>query len=344
MSRLHLNESPYRVPPELVERAFAAVGDRLNLYPDTAVAEVRERYAAYASDGARLTGNDRLRPEQVVPGNGADEAIDLCVLALRPLAGQVVLPTPTFSEYARAAQVGGLEVVRIPLGPGFGLDWNGLLAAVRKAPSLVFLCNPNNPTGNLVAGEVELERLAVAAPGTWVIVDEAYWEFSGFTALPLVARHPNLVVVRTMSKAFCLAGIRLGYAIAAPETARKLDTARMYFNVDAFTAAVARAALDEPGYVREVVAKVLEGRRRLEEGLAAIPGFEPHPSRTNFVLTRTPRPAADIAREMAVRGILVRAYPRDPALAHELRISVGTPPEVEACLGALRECGPAGGK
>jgi len=362
--RLHLNESPYEVPGNILRKALDPAGLEMNRYPRRErTALLRELYAAYASRGA---GGVAPSADQVVPTNGADEAIDITVLALRPRIEQVVILPPTFSEYPRAAHVAGVKVTEVPLvesapaageagraaadrgeggrgasagcgEAGYAIDLDRLTEACRRAPSLVFICSPNNPTGGLLAARDALQVLASLRTPVWVAVDEAYWEFSGTTLLPDLRLHPNLIILRTMSKAFCLAGIRLGYALASPELARTLDRTRMVFNIDSMTAAVAAEALRESGYVREVVARVVEGRRRLIEGLSALPGVTPYPSRANFVLCRVPRPAAEVVRAMEERGVLVRHYPKEPALSHHIRISVGTPEETGRCLEALRE-------
>jgi len=376
--RLHLNESPYEVPGNILRKALDPAGLEMNRYPRRErTALLRELYAAYASRGA---GGVAPSADQVVPTNGADEAIDITVLALRPRIEQVVILPPTFSEYPRAAHVAGVKVTEVPLvesapaageagraaadrgeggrgasagcgEAGYAIDLDRLTEACRRAPSLVFICSPNNPTGGLLAARDALQVLASLRTPVWVAVDEAYWEFSGTTLLPDLRLHPNLIILRTMSKAFCLAGIRLGtmskafclagirlgYALASPELARTLDRTRMVFNIDSMAAAVAAEALRESGYVREVVARVVEGRRRLTEGLSALPGITPYPSRANFVLCRVPGPAAEVVRAMEKRGVLVRHYPKEPALFHHIRISVGTPEETSRCLEVLQE-------
>jgi len=367
--RLHLNESPYGVPDDILRKALDPAGLDVNRYPQRErTALLRELYAAYASRGA---GEIALSADQVVATNGADEAIDITVLALRPRIEQVVILPPTFSEYPRAARLAGVKVTGVPLvesspaagqaaretagrrepgrgevgrgaaagrgGPGCAIDLDRLTEACRRTPSLVFICSPNNPTGGLLAAREALQALTSLPTPAWVAVDEAYWEFAGTTLLPELGRHPNLIILRTMSKAFCLAGIRLGYALASPELARALNRTRMVFNIDSMTAAVAVAALREPGYVREVVTRVVEGRRHLIERLSALPGVTPYPSRANFVFCRVPRPATEVVRAMEERGVLVRHYPKEPTLSHHIRISVGTPEETGRCLEALQE-------
>ena len=349
--RLHLNESPYEVPPELIDRALAAARVGLNRYPETAAARLQAAYADYTNASAGLDGavgggesREAVRPDQVVPANGGDEAINLTVQALRPLIRQVVVMPPTFSEYARAAGVAGRRVVEVPLTRNHHVDLAALTEAVSKGPSLIFICDPNNPTGNPLEAATVLEALTRARPDTFVAVDEAYWEFAtdepygrGRTVVGLVARHPNLIVLRTMSKAFSLAGARLGFAIAAPDVARRLEDARMPFNINSLTAAIAEEVLRDPVHVREVTARVVAGRRRLAEGLAAIPGVAPHPSLTNFVLARTDPPADEVFEAMKARGVLIRHYPRRKDLSHHIRVAVGTPDEIDRCLRALAE-------
>ena len=332
MLRLHLNENPYQMPQELLAEALQGPLN-LNLYPEEASARLSALYARYAGEAAGLPG--AVSPAQVVPTRGGDEAIDLTALALRAAVKQVVIAPPTFGEYARAAGLAGLPVTQVPLTADFQLDLPALVAAASQAPSLVYICNPNNPTGNLVAAETALEELTRV--GAWVVIDEAYYEFSGRTLLPLTQRYPNLIIIRTLSKAFALAGARLGFAIAAEPLARRLHATRALFNLDAITAAVAAVALSHPEYARELAARIAAGRAELIAGLAAIPALEPYPSCTNFVLVRCPQPAAELRAALAARGVLVRHYPDQPALTYCLRISVGTPDEIAGCLSALRD-------
>jgi len=245
---------------------------------------------------------------------------------------------PSFSEYPRAARLAGLPVAEVPLtGASFEVDLGGVAAAMRAGPSLVYLCSRNNPTGNPLDVPAVLDLAAEAGSGSWVAVDEAYWEFAGRTVLGELARRPNLIILRTMSKAFCLAGIRMGYALAGPQAIARLDRARMLFNVDALSAAVAMAALRDPAYVTGVVARVVAARERLTAGMADLPGVRPLPSATNFVLAEVPAPAVRVAGAMEERGVLVRHYPRSPELSRHLRITVGTPDEVDHCLKVLRD-------
>ncbi len=342
--RLHLNENSYPAPPELIERALAAARVRLNRYPEVDLARLRGLYADYTNASAGLNGGDAVLAEQVSPANGGDESILNTVLTLRPKVRQVVVLPPTFSEYARAAKVAGLPVAEVPLTRDYQVDLDRLTATVRAAPSLVFICDPNNPTGNLLgAGEI-LEAVTRANPDTFVAVDEAYWEFAaqapgerGRTLAGLVAGHPNLIVIRTMSKAFSLAGARLGFIIAAPGLARELDSIRMVFNINVLTLAVAEEVLSRPAFVSAAVARVIAGRRRLAQGLAGIPRVSPYPSWTNFVFARTSRPAAEVTQDMRARGILIRHYPKDEGLSHHIRVAVGTPDEIDRCLEALVE-------
>ncbi|HEY3314258.1 MAG TPA: aminotransferase class I/II-fold pyridoxal phosphate-dependent enzyme, partial [Bacillota bacterium] len=208
---------------------------------------------------------------------------------------------------------------------------------------LVFICDPNNPTGNRVGAAAIVEALTRANPETYVAVDEAYWEFNlgeageaAMTVAGLIAHYPSLIVLRTMSKAFALAGARLGFALAGRETAARLEVVRMAFNVNSLSMAVAEVVLNEADYVRDVVARVIDGRRRLTAGLAGIAGLSPLPSWTNFVLVGTVRPAAEVAKALADRGVRVRLFP-DVRLSNHFRISVGRPEELDQCLEALSD-------
>lgn len=342
--KLNSNESPYPVPEVLIDKAVARAAWRVNRYPAAPPAELCALYAAYASESAGLTGRRRIEPDQVVPTNGGDEAIVMTVEAVRPLVRQVVVMPPTFSEYARAAQVAGLPVVEVPLTSDFRVDLDRLVDTVSRAPSLVFICDPNNPTGNRLDAPAALAALTRARPDTYVALDEAYWEFNtddprepALTAVGLVADHPNLIVMRTMSKAFALAGARLGMVIAAPETAARVEGVRMLYNINAVSMAMGEVVLAERAYVGGIVARVIAGRRQLAAGLAGVTGLSPHPSWTNFVLAGTPRPAGEVAAAMQDRGILIRVFPDAPWMNRSIRISVGRPEEIGRCLEALSD-------
>jgi histidinol-phosphate aminotransferase len=277
------------VPQVPIGESFA----RLNEYPDGTYRELREAAAAYAG----------VDPEQIVPGAGADGLIALAARTFLGPGRRACVTEPTYPVYAVASGIEGAEITEDP-----------------AAADVVWLCNPNNPTGELVEPE-EIAALARSLPEATVVVDEAYFEYGGKTVAPLVAETPNLVALRTLSKAFGLAALRVGFAIASPEVARELDRRRDPAPVATPAARIAAAALRDPRLdVEETVAE----RERMRGALLAA-GFDCPPSAGNFVVVR----GADRADELEAQGLVVRRR------ADSFRITVRLPAENERILAAL---------
>jgi histidinol-phosphate/aromatic aminotransferase/cobyric acid decarboxylase-like protein/imidazoleglycerol phosphate dehydratase HisB len=283
------------VPQVPLAESFA----RLNEYPDGTFRELRGAAASYS-------GAD---PEQIVPGAGADELIALCAKTFLAPGRRAAISPPTYGLYRIASQLEGAEIVAEPAGA-----------------DLIWVCNPNNPTGEL-RGRDDVAALAQAHAQAAVVVDEAYWEFAGVTCVPLVAELPNLIVLRTLSKAFGLASLRVGYAVAASETAAELDRRRPPASVSAPAARIAAAALREPRL--DVEATVAE-RERVRESLAAA-GYDCPKTHGNFVWVRTEE---QLGERLETAGLVVRIF------GEGIRISLRRPPENDVLLAAL---GAAGG-
>jgi histidinol-phosphate aminotransferase len=288
------------VPQVPLAQSFARLSD----YPDGTFRELREAAAAYAG----------VEPEQVVPGAGADELIALAAQTFLGPGRRAAIAPPTYGMYRIVSQLQGAEVVEEPDGA-----------------DLIWVCNPNNPTGEL-HGPAEVGELARTHPDAAVVVDEAYWEFAGVTCVPLVAELPNLIVLRTLSKAFGLAALRVGYAVAAPDTAAELDRRRPPASVSAPAARIAAAALREP---RLDVESTVAERERVRAALAAA-GHDCPAVHGNFVWLRTAEP---LAESLEAEGLVVRAF------AEGIRISLRQPPENDLVLAALgAEPGEAAGR
>ncbi len=299
----------------------------LNRYPDPVATPLRQRLA-------ELKG---VPPEQVFLGNGSDEAIDLLLrLFCEPRRDAIVVLPPTYGMYEVSAAIADVEVVRVPLLPGFRPDVDAILAQAGDRTRLLFLCRPNNPTGNLFA-ERQVRQLVENFPGI-VVVDEAYIDFCPEASLlPLVDRYPNLVVLQTLSKAWGLAGIRLGMAFAQAPLIGWMNAVKPPYNVNQLTQNAALEALARPDEMRAQVEVLLRQRERLAEALAALPFVQAvFPSEANFLLVRVdaPRRLYDF---LAARGIVVRDRSRQPLCEGCLRITVGTPEENTALLDALNE-------
>ena len=276
------------VPQVPLGESFA----RLNEYPEGTYRELREAAAAYVG----------VEPDRIVPGAGADQLIGLAARTFLAPGRRACVRQPTYSLYAIASGIEGATVVDDPQGA-----------------DLVWVCNPNNPTGELVEPE-EVAALARSLPDAAVVVDEAYFEYGGKSVVPMIAETPNLIAIRTLSKAFGLAALRVGYAVAAPEVARELDRRREPGPVGAPAARIAAAALREP---RLDVEQTIAERERMRDALVAA-GFDCPPSHANFVLLR-----ADVADQLEAEGLVVRRFPG------AARITVRLPAENDRLLAAL---------
>ena len=318
--KLNTNENPYPPSPRVLEALAAAVDERLRLYPDPEAHGLRTRAGAVYG----------VPTDHVLAGNGSDECLALLVRALVDTGDRVAYPVPTYSLYDTLVAVQGGAAVRVPWADDFALP-TGLVEARAR---LTFLCNPNSPSGTLVPTPV-IEDLARRIDGV-LVVDEAYVDFARESAMPLVGRHPNVVVLRTFSKSFSLAGLRIGLAFGHPDLLAGLRTVKDSYNLDRLALVAAEAALDDLDHMRANVARVRTTRTRLAKALAD-QGFSVLPSEANFVLARRPaRDLAPLARALADRDIHVRHFPT-PEVRDALRITVGTDEEIDMLLAALRE-------
>jgi histidinol-phosphate aminotransferase len=318
--KLNTNENPYPPSPLVAERLRAACGDDLRLYPDPEARGVRDRLAA-------LFG---VAPDQVMVGNGSDELLNLIVRSVAGPGDAVVYPYPTYAYYTKLAQLQGAREVVVDFAEDYSLTEAILVPEAR----LTLVANPNSPSGTLLPPAAIL-GLAERVSGL-LVVDEAYVDFAEGGAIGLIERFPHLLVTRTMSKSFSLAGMRLGFCFAAPELISGLWKVKDHYNLNRLGLVAAEAALDDLATMRANVARIRATRARLQAGLAEL-GFQVWDSAANFVLARRDRPAASALYEaLRQRRILVR-YFAQRRLNDCLRITVGTDPEIDALLAALAE-------
>lgn len=317
--RFDTNTSPYQPTNLAPTLAQLARSMPLNEYPDTSYRELVEALVAYTGFPAA----------QIVVGCGADELLDMAAKSFLEVGTRAVGSQPSYAMYPVLTAAYGAELVTVPDRSDLTRDLDSLARAARGA-SLVWLCNPNNPTANLMPLD-DLERLAglVDCP---IVVDEAYFEFSGTTAAPLIARHPNLVAVRTLSKAFSLAGLRVGYALASPAMSGVLNRVRPPNSVGTLSVAVAAAALRDLETMRGRVAAILAEKARFAERLASF--GEVLPSATNFLLVRFGDAPAAVERLLKA-GIVPRDVSTKPGLNGCLRLTVRLPEENDRLLQAL---------
>ncbi len=336
--QLNTNESSYPVPPEVVRAAIAeleaSLGD-LNRYPDREFTGLRTALVGYLHRQSGVS----LRPETIWAGNGSNEVLQHLVQAFGGSGRTALGFTPAYSMHPIITETLGTRWVDGQRdGTTFDLEVDSAVEQAREAdPHLVFLCSPNNPTGSALPFEV-VEAMLAAAPRALVVVDEAYAEFAREgtpSALELVADHPRLVVTRTMSKAFTLAGGRLGYLVAAPELVDALRLVRLPYHLSTPTQTIARVALEHADALLATVEAIKAQRDRLVTELAAL-GLTPVPSDANFVLFGGLEDAAATWQALLDRGVLVR----DVGIPHHLRVTAGTPEETTRFLEALAELVP----
>jgi histidinol-phosphate aminotransferase len=318
--KLNTNENPYPPSAAVLQMLHDAVDERVRLYPDPEALGLRQ-------EASRLYG---VPIDHVLVGNGSDELLALLLRALVDPGERVAFPVPTYSLYETLVAVqGGVRV-----DPPWPADWSLPLALADAGAKLTFLCNPNSPSGTLVP-IAEIDALARRVAGV-LVVDEAYVDFAPANALGLVGRLPNVVVLRTLSKSYSLAGLRVGLAFGHPELLRGLRTVKDSYNVNRLSQAAATAALADQATARANVERICRTRTRLTAALRAM-GYDVPESAANFVLARRRGvDQAPVARALAARDILVRHFTTH-GLADALRISVGTDADVDDLLAALRE-------
>ena len=313
--KLNTNENPYPPSPKVFEAIrHSLTGDRLRKYPDP-VGTAFRRAAGRVLD---------VDPDGIVIGNGSDDILTILTRAFVPAGGLVVSPTPSYILYRTLAELQGARFATVP----FTTDWALPDPWPLPEANLTALANPNSPSGTFV-GLAEIERLVAQVRGP-VLVDEAYADFAEADAIPL-ARAGRVIVSRTFSKSYALAGIRFGYAVTTPEIAEQLVKVKDSYNCDALSLAAATAAIEDQDYMLEMRSRVLATRARLATALAGL-GFAVTPSQANFVWARREdRPVKPIFEELKRRNILVRFMAYE-GYGDGLRVSVGTDAEVDRFL------------
>lgn len=326
--KLDAMENPYLLPEALrAEIAQLVARTEINRYPDADATRLK----------ARLREAMGIAPRwDILLGNGSDEIIQILALAVARPGATILGLEPSFVMYRMIAAFAGVRYVGVPLAPDFSLDREATLAAIRShQPALVFIAYPNNPTGNLF-DEAALVEILEAAPGL-VVVDEAYHVFAGASFLPRLGAHPNLLVMRTLSK-LGLAGLRLGFLVGDRAWLAELGKLRLPYNVNSLTQVVAERVLGAMPVLEDQAARIRKARGELYAALAALPGVAPYPSDANFILFRVPD-AERTFEGLKRQGILIKNLNRaHPMLAGCLRVTVGTPEENSRFLQVLATC------
>jgi histidinol-phosphate aminotransferase len=328
---LNSNENPYGPSPKALA-ALIAANPVANRYPDDAEDAMR----------AAIAKQHGVATEQVVLGCGSSEILQMADLAFTGPGRKAVAAEPTFEAVLRYAKVLRAEPVTVPLTPDFRHDLGKMAAACQAGAGLAYVCNPNNPTGTIVSGD-ELARFASRAPiATTILVDEAYAHFvedpSYRSALDLIAKHPNVVVARTFSKIYGMAGLRLGYAVGTKERIGEMAKYATFSNANAAVLAAALASLDDPDLVTRQRSLLNDTRRWLVAEMDR-QGRRTIPSHTNFVMIDVGGDVKPVIQAFRDRNILVGR--KFPSLPTWLRVTIGTPDDIKAFAAALQEIVPA---
>jgi len=326
--KLNTNEHPYGPSPKVLDAIRAACDDTLKLYPDPSSDRLRQAIAATVG----------VEPAQVFVGNGSDEVLAHVFLALLKHDRPLHFPDITYSFYPVYCGLYGVQYETLPLTADFRINVDDYLPGANGAAGAIIFPNPNAPTGRALS-LAEVERIVAGNPDAVVVVDEAYVDFGGESAVGLVARYDNLLVVQTLSKSRSLAGLRVGFAVGSAELIDGLERVKNSFNsypIDRLASAGAVAALEDTEYFEKTRQAVIETRSRMTAGLESL-GFEVLPSAANFVFARHPsEDAASLAAALRERSIIVRHF-RHARVDQFLRITVGTDEQVDLLLKGLAE-------
>jgi histidinol-phosphate aminotransferase len=321
--KLDAMENPFPLPEDVRQNIADAVrGAALNRYPDPSASKLKESIAELWGIGTK----------RMILGNGSDELIQLIMLAF---GGPVLIPTPTFAMYDIIARSLALEVAAVPLGKKFDLNADKMLKKAKEVKArVIFLANPNNPTGNRFSDEAVLKILHKSNAA--VVIDEAYFSFSGKSYLPVLREHPNLIILRTLSK-IGLAGLRIGVLTASARVIDQLNKIRLPYNINTLSQAVASVVLPRRDVLNYQISLLISSRQKLYNELSAIKGVTAYPSETNFVLFSTTSDASRIYEKLKDAGILIKNLNRTGPLKNCLRVTVGTPEENSAFLAQLHK-------
>ena len=324
MIKIDANENPYGCSPR-VNKALAHY-PQFNIYPDDGQEKLRKLLAGYAGVDAKY----------IVAGNGSNQLIDLLIRLLVNPGDEIINCTPTFGIYSFSTRLCNGVLVEIPRDEAFNIDIARVKAAITNKTKLIFVANPNNPTGNLTPQKDIIHLLETGMP---IVVDEAYYEFCRQTILPFMGKYENLIVLRTFSKWAGLAGLRVGYGIFPEAIADFILRIKIPYNVNVAAQVAVAESLKDVAYLMASVQKLIDERQRLFNQLQKINWLTVYPSQSNFILCRVKnRDARDLHEQLQLKGILVRYFDL-PRIKDCIRFSVGKPEHTDALTKTLREIG-----
>ncbi len=322
--KLDANENPYGCSPR-VNTALSKFSS-FNIYTDNDQTRLRRQLAGLTGVAAR----------HIVAGGGSNQLIDLLLRLFVSPGEEVINCVPTFGIYSFSTELCAGKLVSVARDASFNVDITAVKSAVTRKTKMICLANPNNPTGNLISRQDILELLDTGIP---LMLDEAYYEFSGETLAPLVGKYENLIILRTFSKWAGLAGLRVGYGLFPARVADYLLTIKMPYNVNVAALVAVEESLQDMDYLMETVKMIIAERARLFAGLQKISWLKVFPSKANFILCELLRgDAKNLRQKLQDKGILVRYFDQ-PRLKNFIRISVGKPEHTDALIKALKELG-----
>jgi histidinol-phosphate aminotransferase len=318
--KLNTNENPFPPSPKVMQAIRELEAESLRRYPNPTA----DTFRAAAAEALEVS------PDMIIAGNGSDDILAVAVLTFCGPGDTLAFPDPTYSLYPVLADLDEVKTVTVPWDEDWSLPTDALLATKART---IFLANPNAPSGTFVSPQ-KIDELANKFPGL-VLIDEAYVDFGEDNCLPLVRKHENLVITRTLSKAYSLAGLRFGFAIAQPPVVREMNKARDSYPCDAISIVAATAAIADQAYAKKSWEHVRSERQRISSELTQM-GWTVLPSQANFILASTPNGRGREAYlGLKQQGILVRYFDK-PGLSDKIRITVGTSQENNALLGGIK--------
>src|SRR5665648_200881 len=331
--KLNANENPYGLPKEIIKEILKKAENlEYSRYPNANSVKLSESVSAFFG----------LNRDNIVIGNGSDELIDYIVKAFSEKGRRIITTAPSFAMYKVYSMINGSNFVQIPLNQSnFSLNEDKVLEEAKKEDSsIVFLTYPNAPTGNYFAEDKMIK--IIEESGCLVVVDEAYYEFGKKTFVPLISRYDNLIILRTFSKAYSLASLRVGYLLSNPEIINEVRKVKSPFNVNTFSQLAAQVVFENKEILKDNIEKIIRERKRLIDRINEITPFKAHPSQTNFVLVEVgSKEDTDLVyNNLLEQGILVQTV-SDPVFSSSryfLRITVGNKKENDILIDGLKSC------
>jgi histidinol-phosphate aminotransferase len=323
--KLNQNENPFDFPEDLKEETFRRFRERSwSRYPDFVPDSLRQRLAEFVG----------WQKDGILVGNGSNELLQATLMVIVGNKTPVAIPFPTFTVYRLIANILGAQIIDIPLNEDMSYNVDTIIAKSEEAGAKVLVINnPNNPTGSAIPEE-GLKRILDSFSG-FVLLDEAYYEFCGYTGFKLLPGYPRLIITRTFSKAMGMAGLRLGYMMAHPEVVEQISKAKLPYNINQFSLMAAEVALENVDRFRPAIETLLSEKERLAKELCKIRGVKVYPSQSNFFLIEVSVPPRTLFDDLYAQGILIRDVSSYPMLPKCLRVSVGTPQENDLLLSAM---------